>query len=77
MRAEQLLPRFLGARAELTSFPAAVDLTHKAGRRCLYEWPHCAQPMYATAQPVTVNLTLLFGLLAAVQCASSASDVGV
>lgn len=38
-------------------FPATLDLTD-----CPYMWPHCDQPLYAGAQPVTINVTILNGM---------------
>jgi membrane-bound transcription factor site-1 protease len=37
--------------------PAALDLTD-----CPYMWPYCLQPLYATAQPIIFNATVLNGL---------------
>ena len=34
--------------------PASLDLT-----ACPYAWPFCRQPLYAFAQPVMFNATLL------------------
>lgn len=48
------------------AFPASLDLTHKPGQRCLYEWPHCALPLYAGAQPTVLNISLLCGCAAAI-----------
>ena len=40
-----------------SALPAALDLTD-----CPYMWPFCAQPLYAGAMPVIINVTLLNGL---------------
>ncbi|KNC50508.1 uncharacterized protein AMSG_00669 [Thecamonas trahens ATCC 50062] len=40
-----------------SAFPPIVDLTD-----CPYMWPYCVTPLYATAQPVIVNVTLLNGM---------------
>jgi membrane-bound transcription factor site-1 protease len=37
--------------------PASLDLTD-----CPYMWPYCLQSLYATAQPVIFNATVLNGL---------------
>lgn len=41
----------------LSAFPAALDLTD-----CPYMWPHCAQPLFYGARPITLNVTLLNGM---------------
>ena len=38
----------------LSAQPASLDLTD-----CPYLWPYCDQPLYATAQPLLLNVTLL------------------
>eukprot|EP00737_Agarophyton_chilense_P000968 gb/GEZJ01001079.1/.p1 GENE.gb/GEZJ01001079.1/~~gb/GEZJ01001079.1/.p1 ORF type:complete len:1070 (+),score=124.20 gb/GEZJ01001079.1/:537-3746(+) len=37
-------------------FPAYFDLTEIA---CPYMWPHCSQPLFKGAKPVTLNVTIL------------------
>lgn len=37
--------------------PASIDLTD-----CPYMWPYCEMPLYAAAQPVVFNATVLNGL---------------
>jgi hypothetical protein len=37
--------------------PASLDLTD-----CPYMWPYCAQSLYATAQPIIFNATILNGM---------------
>lgn len=37
--------------------PAGVDFTD-----CPYMWPYCVQPMYAGAQPIIFNATILNGM---------------
>lgn len=37
--------------------PAKVDFTD-----CPYMWPYCVQPMYAGAQPIIFNATILNGM---------------
>ncbi|KAL3313250.1 hypothetical protein Ciccas_008149 [Cichlidogyrus casuarinus] len=39
---------------QVTLFPKYLDLTE-----CPYMWPHCAQPLYASMLPLTVNVTIL------------------
>lgn len=41
----------------VTLFPAALDFTD-----CPYMWPYCAQPLFATSQPVVANVTVLNGI---------------
>jgi len=40
-----------------SAIPAALDMAD-----CPYFWPYCAQPLYAGALPVVVNVTLLNGM---------------
>lgn len=40
-----------------SAIPAALDLTD-----CPYMWPYCAQSLYADAQPVIFNLTIMNGM---------------
>lgn len=48
----------LGARKLRASVvPASLDLTD-----CPYMWPYCLQSLYASAQPVIFNATVLNGL---------------
>ena len=42
-----------------SAFPPVIDHTAAA---CPYAWPHCGVPLYATAMPRIVNVTLLNGL---------------
>ncbi len=37
--------------------PSYIDLTE-----CPYFWPYCTQPLYYTAMPVVVNVTILNGM---------------
>ena len=41
----------------VTLLPAVLNLTD-----CPYMWPFCEQPLYATAQPLVLNVTVLNGL---------------
>lgn len=40
-----------------SAFPPSLDLT-----KCPYFWPYCSQPLYAGAQPTTLNVTILNGM---------------
>ena len=61
--ATELLPQLLRKPA-LTAFPPTLDLRLQPSAQCHYQWPYCAQPLYATAQPVLLNVSLLCGLAA-------------
>lgn len=61
--ATELLPQLLRKPA-LTAFPTTLDLRLQPSAQCHYQWPYCAQPLYATAQPVLLNVSLLCGLAA-------------
>jgi membrane-bound transcription factor site-1 protease len=41
----------------VTLFPEAIDFTE-----CPYLWPYCDQPLFATAMPLVVNVTVLNGI---------------
>ncbi len=56
------LEAMLAYTPHLSFFPAALDLTD-----CPYAWPFCSQPIYHTASPLAINVTLINGL-----CASAA-----
>ena len=45
------------AKPRVSVVPASLDLTD-----CPYMWPYCLQPLYAGAQPVIFNATVLNGL---------------
>ncbi|CAL8090264.1 unnamed protein product [Calicophoron daubneyi] len=44
-------------KPQATLIPSYLDLT-----QCPYMWPYCSQPLYATMQPVVVNVTVLNSL---------------
>jgi membrane-bound transcription factor site-1 protease len=52
---KSVLQKYSKPRASVV--PAQVDFTD-----CPYMWPYCLQPMYAGAQPIIFNATVLNGM---------------
>ena len=46
-----------GYAPQASMVPSYIDLTE-----CPYFWPYCTQPLYYTAMPVVVNVTVLNGM---------------
>jgi membrane-bound transcription factor site-1 protease len=44
-------------RPRASAVPAVIDLND-----CPYMWPYCLQPLYARAQPIIFNATVLNGM---------------
>jgi membrane-bound transcription factor site-1 protease len=55
IEAYEMLKRYEKPQASLT--PSYLDLTE-----CPYFWPYCSQPLYYTAFPVFVNVSILNGM---------------
>ena len=45
------------ARFSFSLSPSYIDFTE-----CPYFWPYCLQPLYHSAMPIIVNLTILNGM---------------
>lgn len=56
----QLIPAYdllMEYEPRASFFPSSLDLT-----RCPYMWPFCSQALYATGQPISINVTILNGM---------------
>jgi membrane-bound transcription factor site-1 protease len=54
---EASMENLINGKPRASVVPASLDLTD-----CPYMWPYCLQSLYATAQPVIFNATVLNGL---------------